>query len=112
MLVVTLGGSPSQRSRSGVLLDHAKRWLNQQGVEVVSYQVRDFPAEDLLHARFDCPKIIDLLQQIEYADGLVMMFGNSRLQEAEKYYAEAAKCTSADAMERLDIEAAKAEMDE
>lgn len=72
MLVVTLGGSPSQRSRSGVLLDHAKRWLNQQGVEVVSYQVRDFPAEDLLHARFDSPKIIDLLQQIENADGLVI----------------------------------------
>ena len=72
MLVVTLGGSPSQRSRSGVLLDHAKRWLNQQGVEVVSYQVRDFPAEDLLHARFDSPKIIDLLQQIEIADGLVI----------------------------------------
>jgi len=72
MLVVTLGGSPSQRSRSGVLLDHAKRWLNQQGVEVVSYQVRDFPAEDLLHARFDSPKIVDLLQQIENADGLVI----------------------------------------
>ena len=72
MLVVTLGGSPSQRSRSGVLLDYAKHWLNQQGVEVVSYQVRDFPAEDLLHARFDSPKIIDLLQQIENADGLVI----------------------------------------
>ena len=72
MLVVTLGGSPSQRSRSGVLLDRAKHWLNQQGVEVVSYQVRDFPAEDLLHARFDSPKIIDLLQQIERADGLVI----------------------------------------
>ena len=72
MLVVTLGGSPSQRSRSGVLLDRAKHWLNQNGVEVVSYQVRDFPAEDLLHARFDSPKIIDLLQQIENADGLVI----------------------------------------
>lgn len=47
MLVVSLGGSPSQRSRSGVLLDYSKRWLQQQGVEVVSYQVRDFPAEDL-----------------------------------------------------------------
>ena len=72
MLVVTLGGSPSQRSRSGVLLDKTRQWLQQQGVEVVSYQVRDFPAEDLLHARFDSPKIIDLLQQIENADGLVI----------------------------------------
>lgn len=72
MLVVSLGGSPSQRSRSGVLLELAKRWLQQQGVEVVSYQVRDFPAEDLLHARFDSPKVIDLLQQIEQADGLLI----------------------------------------
>ncbi|AZC25392.1 MULTISPECIES: NADPH-dependent FMN reductase [Pseudomonas] len=72
MLVVSLGGSPSQRSRSGVLLELAKRWLQQQGVEVVSYQVRDFPAEDLLHARFDSPKVIDLLRQIEQADGLLI----------------------------------------
>ena len=59
MLVVSLGGSPSQRSRSGVLLDRSQRWLQGQGVEVVSYQVRDFPAEDLLHARFDSPKVLD-----------------------------------------------------
>lgn len=72
MLVVTLGGSPSQRSRSGVLLDKTRQWLQQQGVEVVSYQIRDFPAEDLLHARFDSPKVIDLLQQVAHADGLVI----------------------------------------
>ena len=72
MLVVTLGGSPSQRSRSGVLLDKTRQWLQQQGVEVVSYQIRDFPAEDLLYARFDSPKVIDLLQQVANADGLVI----------------------------------------
>ena len=72
MLVVTLGGSPSQRSRSGVLLDRSRRWLQERGVEVVSYQVRDFPAEDLLHARFDSPKLLDLLQQIDQADGLLI----------------------------------------
>lgn len=72
MLVVTLGGSPSQRSRSGVLLDKTRQWLQQQGVEVVSYQIRDFPAEDLLHARFDSPRVIDLLQQVANADGLVI----------------------------------------
>ncbi|KAF0864856.1 NADPH-dependent FMN reductase [Pseudomonas sp. LD120] len=72
MLVVSLGGSPSQRSRSGVLLALAKRWLQQHGVEVVSYQVRDFPAEDLLHARFDSPQVIDLLQHIDQADGLLI----------------------------------------
>ncbi|MBT9304499.1 MULTISPECIES: NADPH-dependent FMN reductase [Pseudomonas] len=72
MLVVTLGGSPSQRSRSGVLLDHSRRWLQQQGVEVVSYQIRDFPAEDLLYARFDSPQVLDLLAQVANADGLLI----------------------------------------
>ncbi len=46
----------------------------------------------------------------EYANGLAMMFGKSRLKEAERLYAEAAQCTPADAMERLDVEAAKAEL--
>jgi len=72
MLVVSLGGSPSLRSRSGVLLDRARQWLNSQGVEVVSFQVRDFPAEDLLHARFDSPKVQHFLQLVAQADGLVV----------------------------------------
>ena len=38
----------------------------------------------------------------EYADGLIMLFGRSRLKDAEKLYAEAVACKPADAMERLD----------
>ncbi len=52
------------------------------------------------------------IARTEYANALAMMFGRSRLKDAEKLYAEAIECTPADAMERLDIEAAKAEMDE
>ncbi|ROM07251.1 FMN reductase (NADPH), partial [Pseudomonas protegens] len=33
---------------------------------------RDFPAEDLLHARFDSAMVINLLQHIEQADGLLI----------------------------------------
>ena len=72
MLVVSLGGSPSLRSRSGVLLDRSRLWLHTQGVEVVTFQVRDFPAEDLLHARFDSPKVQHFLQLVAQADGLVV----------------------------------------
>ena len=50
----------------------AEQQLQAQGVEVVSHQVRDFPAADLLHARFDSPEVLDLLQQIENADGLLI----------------------------------------
>jgi len=52
------------------------------------------------------------IARTEYANGLIMMFGRSRLKDAEKLYAEAVECTPADAMERLDVEAAKAEMDD
>ncbi|WP_207885319.1 NADPH-dependent FMN reductase [Pseudomonas sp. 30_B] len=72
MYVVTLAGSPSQRSRSGVLLDVARNWLHAHGAEVRSYSVRDFPAEDLLHARFDSPRVIELIEQVARADGLVI----------------------------------------
>jgi tetratricopeptide (TPR) repeat protein len=52
------------------------------------------------------------IARTEYADGLVMTFGRSRLKDAEKLYDEAIKCTAVDAMEYLDLAAAKAEMDE
>ena len=72
MLVVSLGGSPSLRSRSAVLLDYARQRLQQQGVEVISYQIRDFVAEDLLYARFDSPQIQLLIEQIAQADGVLV----------------------------------------
>ena len=72
MLVVSLGGSPSLRSRSGVLLERSKQWLQRQGVEVVTFQVRDFPAEDLLHARFDSPHVLHFNELVGKADGLVV----------------------------------------
>jgi len=52
------------------------------------------------------------IARTEYANGLIMMFGRSRLKDAETLYAEAVECMPVDAMERLDVEAAKAEMDD
>jgi len=51
------------------------------------------------------------IARIEYANGLAILFGKDRMKEAEKLYAEAAKQKPMDAMERLDVEAAKAELD-
>lgn len=50
------------------------------------------------------------IARIEQANGLIMLFGKSRLKDAEALYHEAAACTAADAMERLDVERAKAEI--
>jgi tetratricopeptide (TPR) repeat protein len=49
------------------------------------------------------------IARIEEANGLVMLFGKARLAEAEKLYAEAAKCAPADAMQKLDAEHAREE---
>lgn len=72
MLVVSIGGSPSLRSRSGVLLDRSRDWLQERGVEVVTFQVREFSAEDLLHARFDSPQVRHFNELVAQADGLVV----------------------------------------
>jgi tetratricopeptide (TPR) repeat protein len=52
------------------------------------------------------------IAMIEYANGLVMLEGDRKMKEAEKLYAEAAACEPMDAMERLDVEAAKAELED
>ena len=51
------------------------------------------------------------IARIEYANGLIMLFGKSRVADAEKLYKEAAACKPADAMERLDIELARSELE-
>lgn len=48
----------------------------------------------------------------EMANALVMLFGKAKMKEAERLYAEAAAHEPADAMERLDVEAAKAELED
>lgn len=50
------------------------------------------------------------ISRIEYANGLVMMYGKSKLQQATGLYEKAAACEAADAMECLDVELAKEEL--
>jgi tetratricopeptide (TPR) repeat protein len=52
------------------------------------------------------------IARIEYANGLVMLEGKKALKEAEKLYAEAAACGAADAMEKLDVELAREELED
>jgi tetratricopeptide (TPR) repeat protein len=52
------------------------------------------------------------IAMVEYANGLVMLEGDKKMKDAEKLYADAAACDPQDAMERLDVEMAKAELDD
>jgi hypothetical protein len=48
----------------------------------------------------------------EKADGLYKLFGDKRMKDVEALYAEAAASEPKDAMECLDVAAAKAEMED
>lgn len=52
------------------------------------------------------------IAMVEYANGLVMLEGDKKMKEAEKLYADAAACEPLDAMERLDVEMAKSELED
>ena len=52
------------------------------------------------------------IARMEYANALAMLFGKSKLKDATALYEQAAKSKPADAMERLDVEAAKEELEE
>jgi len=52
------------------------------------------------------------IAMIERANGLVMIEGDKRMKEAEQLYADAAACEPMDAMECLDIEVAREELEE
>jgi cytochrome c-type biogenesis protein CcmH/NrfG len=52
------------------------------------------------------------IARIEYANGLVMLEGKKAVPQAEKLYAEAAACDPQDAMEKLDVELAKSELED
>jgi len=51
------------------------------------------------------------IARVEYANGLIMLFGKARMADAERLYQEAAACKPADAMERLDVELARSELE-
>ena len=52
------------------------------------------------------------IAMIEYANALVMLEGDKKMKEATALYQKAAAATPADAMERLDVEMARAELAE
>ena len=52
------------------------------------------------------------IAMVEYANGLVMLEGEKKMKEATQLYEEAAACEPKDAMERLDVEMAKAELED
>lgn len=72
MHVVLLSGSPAQRSRTEVLLGYVREQLERRNIQVTLLKVRDFDAQDLLHAHFESDSVRQLQHAIASADGLVV----------------------------------------
>ena len=71
-LVVTISGSPSAASRTQALAAHVGVEIAVRGFEVEALNVRDLPAEDLLHARLDSPALQRAVGLVERARGVVI----------------------------------------
>jgi len=70
--VLIISGSPSRTSRTERLAASVARRIDAQGVHASLLDVRDLPAEDLLHARADAPRMVDALGRLAAADGVVV----------------------------------------
>lgn len=71
-LVVTISGSPASDSRTEGLARQVGQTLGASGFEVEAVNVRDLPAEALLHARLDSPALQRAVGLIERAQGVVI----------------------------------------
>jgi FMN reductase len=68
--VVIISGSPTPTSRLHGIIEIAKIQLQQAGLEIEWIKVRDLPAEDLLHARFDSEAIVQATGEVANAVGV------------------------------------------
>ena len=72
MTILLLAGSPSAPSRSARLLDYVGAALVSLGHRHDRIDVRDLPAQALLHADFKHPAILAALAQVEQASAVVV----------------------------------------
>ncbi|WNQ12839.1 NADPH-dependent FMN reductase [Paenibacillus aurantius] len=70
--VILISGSPSISSRTTGVLDYAERLVREAGHTAQWIHVRELPAEDLLHAKFDSPAILEANRLVEEADAVIL----------------------------------------
>jgi len=70
--IIILSGSPSENSRTDLVLQYAGKKLKQEGFTVKQVSVRDIPYEDIFNLRFDSPALVELTHLIQGADGVIV----------------------------------------
>ncbi|WYX23601.1 NAD(P)H-dependent oxidoreductase [Achromobacter xylosoxidans] len=71
MSILTLAGSPSQRSRSSALLRHAAH-LRARGLAIAELGLRDLPAEDLIEGHYAGPAANALRARVAAVDAVLI----------------------------------------
>ena len=72
MSIITLAGSPSQRSRSSALLRHAANRLRAGGWNIGELGLRDIPAEELIEGHYASPAAGALRARVAAADAVLI----------------------------------------
>lgn len=70
--IVILSGSPSETSRSDLVLKYLGALLKEKGFTVTYISVRDVPLEDLFYGSFDSPAITEITAKIHGAKGVIV----------------------------------------
>lgn len=70
--ILAIAGNPTFPSRTYGLVEYANTLLQQQGFSTETIAVRDFPAEILVHARYDSPELEPIKAKLEQADGIIV----------------------------------------
>ena len=67
-----INGSPTAISRSSALLNHASGALEAAGIEVSHSSILDFPAEDLVQARYASSSFATFIADVNAANGIIV----------------------------------------
>jgi FMN reductase len=70
--IVILSGSPSEFSRTDLVLKYLGSFLKEEGFTVTHLSIRDVPMEDLFLGKFDSPAIRDISTLIHEAKGVIV----------------------------------------
>jgi len=70
--IVIVSGSPNASSRLNGITQYVEQQLNEKGLSSQTITVVSLPAEDLIHARFGSPAIIEANKLVEEAEAVII----------------------------------------
>ncbi|UOR13497.1 NADPH-dependent FMN reductase [Halobacillus amylolyticus] len=70
--IVLLSGSPSEESRSELVLNYLAQLVDQEGLSTEKISVRNVSPEDLFYARYDSEAIEEIATTIQQAKGVIV----------------------------------------